>query len=398
MIAAHDSLRLAEQDQGVINLDANANAATTIAVQEAVLAAMRSGAANPSSGHTLGELGRVILAQARDAVSALIEGSTEEGVYFTAGCTEANNTVLRSVIGRTNATIITSPVEHSSILRPAEASKYEGVRLCLIEVDENGVVLIDHLAELLGKAEGEIILSVQGGNSETGVLQPISEIAELVANRSNVLFHSDVAQAFGKVRLTIGRPYGPDVLTLSGHKIHAPMGIGAVLTAPDERRVRPLIIGGGQENGRRAGTQALPLIAGLSAAARDRFVAFGRDKERMTALRDRLEYVLRQRLPDIVVNGSSAPRLPNTSNIRFPGIDAIAMLANLDAFGIICSQGSACTSGRPEPSHVLTAMGLVESEAFSSVRFSVSPLNTEHQIDTAAAIISEVARNLRTQL
>lgn len=388
---------MADYDQPVINLDANANAATTDAVQQAVLAAMRSGAANPSSGHTLGELARVILTQARDAVSALIDGSTEEGVYFTAGCTEANNTVLRSTVGPTNATIITSPVEHSSILRPAEAARNGGARLLLVGVDNNGVVSIDHLTELLGQTDGEIVLSVQAGNSETGVLQPIAEIAALVANRPNVLFHSDVAQAFGKMRLKIGRPYGPDVVTLSGHKIHAPMGVGALVTAPEERRVRPLIVGGGQEQGRRAGTQALPLIAGLSAAARDRHAAFQRDLERMRVLRDRLEFALRQSVPDISVNGSNASRLPNTSNIKFPGVEAIAMLANLDAFGIMCSQGSACTSGRPEPSHVLTAMGLSESEAFSSVRFSVSPLNSEQQIDTAAAIISIVARNLRTQ-
>lgn len=390
----YDLGRAAESDP-VINLDANANAATIDVVQDAVLSAMRSGAANPSSGHSLGELGRVILTQARDAVAALIEGAFEEGVFFTAGCTEANNTVLRSIVGHRNPTIITTQIEHSSVLHPAKALRTEGVSLEMVRVDKNGVVDLDHLIHLLEKTNGEILLSVQAANSEIGVFQPISEIAQVVADRSNVFFHSDVAQAFGKTRLSLGRPIGPDAVTLSGHKIHAPMGVGAVVSASDNLRIRPLILGGGQENGRRAGTQALPLIAGLYAAAQARAASFNEDIERMMLLRDLLEGAVLSRMPGVIINGMQAPRLPNTSNMLFPSVDAMAMLANLDAFGIMCSQGSACTSGRPEPSHVLIAMGLTEAEAFSSVRFSVSPLNTEQEIETAAEVIVKVARNLQ---
>lgn len=378
-----------------INLDANANAPTTPEVQDAILNALRSDAGNPSSGHTLGESARVLLTRARDNVASLINGAVDDGVIFTSGCTEANNTILRSFRNIGTTTLIVSAVEHSSVLKPAEAIRADGARVLILPVDHNGLIDLNQLETLLRQKSGEIIVSIQGANSETGVLQPTTEIAALTSRFENVLFHCDAAQSFGKTNVSVGAPAGPDVLSLSGHKIHAPMGVGAIVLSSDERRVRPLILGGGQERGLRSGTQSVPLIAGLSAAAETRHANIEADIKTMTCLRDRLENGVCTALPETIINGGGAPRLPNTSNMRFRGIDAIAMLANLDAFGIVCSQGSACSSGRPEPSHVLTAMGLTEEEAFSSVRFSVSPLNTEQQIDAATKIISKVARNLQ---
>lgn len=375
-----------------INLDANANAAPTEAVKAAVMAALGYGA-NPSSAHGAGEDARRLLETARDAVCLLCEGLYPEDVVFTSGCTEANNLVVASARAA-GAALITTAVEHPSMLRPAEALRAAGGRVDILPVDARGRIELDALRDLLMAASGPIWLSIQAANSETGVLQPIEEIAALCAERDDVLFHTDAAQAFGKVTLRLGGGRGPDVATLSGHKLHAPMGVGALILAEGESRLSAQLLGGDQERGLRAGTQSAPLIAGLGEACRARASSLTADVGHMGRLRDRLEHALRAELPSIVVHGAGAPRLPNTSNIRFPGVDAMALVAHLDAGGVLTSQGSACHSRRPEPSPVLVAMGCSEAEAFSAVRFSVSPLNSPNEIDAAVPIIVSACHRL----
>jgi cysteine desulfurase len=371
-----------------INLDANANAAPTQAVIAAVIDAMQR-SANPSSAHGAGEAARAVLEKARDAVVALSEGLYPENVIFTSGCTEANNLVVSSH-ARRGGVFITSKVEHPSLLRPAEALAAAGHDVRFLPVDQDGLVDLKTLILWLSEATGPMTVSIQTANSETGVIQPIAAISDIIADYEQVLFHSDAAQSFGKQLTLVGRGRGPDVVSVSGHKLHAPMGVGALLVHDDETRLSAQLLGGEQEQGLRAGTQALPMIAGLAAACEDRARNLTMHAQYMEQLRDRLEGGIRAACPQVVINGARAPRLPNVTNLLFPGVDAMALVANLDAQGILVSQGSACSSRRPEPSHVLTAMDLSEDDAFSSVRFSVSPLNTEAEIDLAIASIAQV--------
>jgi cysteine desulfurase len=372
-----------------INLDANANVRAPAAVIEAVVAAMSTGA-NASSGHSAGGEARAILTEGRDAVLTMTEGVFDDGVVFTSGCTEANNLALASVLVE-DATLIVSSVEHPSILAPAAALEARGVKVHRLPVDQNGLLRIEVLNELMRSLDGPVFVSVQTANSETGVVQPIDEIAHLLRQHPSATLHTDVAQSFGKQITRLDVDSGPHMASMSGHKLHAPMGIGALLLADGYDRVTPLVHGGNQEQGRRAGTEAIPLIAGLAAACRMRSADMDRQVAVMGELRARLENGILNSAGRVSVNGASGQRLPNTTSIRFHSRDAMAMVARLDAAGVFASQGSACSSMRPTPSHVLLAMGRTETEAFETVRFSVSPLNTIDEIDEAVAIIVEIA-------
>jgi cysteine desulfurase len=260
-----------------------------------------------------------------------------------------------------------------------------------LPVDQNGLLRIEVLNELMRSLDGPVFVSVQTANSETGVVQPIDEIAHLLRQHPSATLHTDVAQSFGKQITRLDVDSGPHMASMSGHKLHAPMGIGALLLADGYDRVTPLVHGGNQEQGRRAGTEAIPLIAGLAAACRMRSADMDRQVAVMGELRARLENGILNSAGRVSVNGASGQRLPNTTSIRFHSRDAMAMVARLDAAGVFASQGSACSSMRPTPSHVLLAMGRTETEAFETVRFSVSPLNTIDEIDEAVAIIVEIA-------
>lgn len=379
-----------------INLDAAANAPPTPGVIEAISRCLVGGAANPSSGHFLGSRARDILEEARDALAAMIDGLTGDGVVFTSGCTEANNMVLKSAAFVPGVTVITSPVEHPSVLRPAEWLARRGVPVEQLGITREGIIDLDQLEGLLDRIEGPALLSVQVANSETGIVQPIEAMAHLVSRRPGILFHADAAQALGKLELRVGEPGSPHILTVSAHKVHGPMGLGALLmgdTLP--LPVEPLLLGGEQEGGLRAGTQSVPLIAGWSEACREWQAESASLPERLRELRDVFEQTLLGRVSGAWVNGEGSPRLPNISNVTFPGVDGMALVAQLDAAGVAASQGSACSSRRPEPSPVLRAIGLNEAEAFASVRFSVSRLNRMSEVRRAAQIVAERALYLR---
>ena len=376
---------------GYINLDANANAPVTRKVIDSVMTGLVAGT-NPSSGHAGGGEARSVITHARDAVVSLVDGVFDDGVVFTSGCTEANNTVLHAARSL-RATLITTAVEHPSVLSPSAVLQRDGIAVIHIPVDGNGVIAFEVLERHLQSVSGSIILSVQTANSETGVIQPIHEIARQVAERGDVLFHTDAAQSFGKLPLVLGE-VGVHAASVSGHKLHGPMGVGAILLSDGEDRIHPLLHGGDQEGRRRAGTEALPLIAGMGAACAERADQLDADVGRMRMLRDRLEAAIVSNIDGAAVNGAASSRLPNTTSIRFEGRDAMEIVARLDALGILTSQGSACSSMRPTPSHVLIAMGLTDVQAFSTVRLSTSPLNTEDEIDRAIAAIERVCREV----
>lgn len=377
-----------------IDLDASATTAPTPGVIAAVVAAMSEGYGNPSSGHGRGDAARRILADARDAVNELISGASEDGVTFTSGCTEANNLVLRSFAGAP-ARIITTAVEHPSVIATVNDIRATGGLVTILGVDGDGGIDLTELRTAVNAASGPCLVSIQLANSETGILQDARAIAAIVSGSADCFFHADAAQAVGKIDLTVGRGVGPDVVTLSGHKLHAPMGIGAVVVAADSHiPLQALLRGGEQEHGLRAGTEAVPAIAGLAAACQEWAGMRGERQRTLTEMQSALEARLAA-IDGAIINGAASPRLPNVTNVRFAGIDAMALVANLDARGIYVSQGSACSSRRPEPSPVLVAMGLSEGEAFSAIRLSLSVHNQASDVDLAARAIAEIVAQMR---
>lgn len=378
-----------------IDLDASANTVSTPAVVAAVTAALSADHGNPSSGHGRGERSREVLARARDAVASLVEGAYEDGVVLTSGCTEANNLVLAS-FARSGHRIITSAVEHPSVLRVVEALAADGgVEVAIIPVAADGTLDLGSLRATLEADARPALVSIQAANSETGVLQDLNFIARLVRGHEGSSFHADAAQAIGRVDLTLGGGDGPDLITMSGHKLHGPMGVGAVVMADDaDTTLLPSLHGGDQEGGARAGTEAVPLIAGLAAACREWRVDGAARRLRLSALRALLEGGL-ARIEGATINGLAAARAPHVSSVTFRGMDAMSLVATLDARGVAVSQGSACSSRRPEPSRVLRAMGLSEADAFATVRFSLSALNDNEDVAQAVRIVAEVVQAAR---
>lgn len=370
---------------GTIYLDNNATTRPLPPVIAAVGEAMGAKYGNPSSPNSRGGVAQTVLAAARQETAELL-GADEEGLVFTAGGTEANNLALQSFWQRHGAAgrIVTTPVEHSSVLAPARHLAAQGCGLALLDVDAGGRVDPGQLAALLDADSGRPTLAaVQWANSEIGAIQPIAELAAVCRERQALLL-VDAAQAAG--RLPIDMDSVPiDFLSFTAHKFHGPQGVGALACA-DRGLLRPLLHGGDQQHGLRAGTENLPGLAGLAAAARLRRLGFKAATRKLAQLRDAFERALLKEHEGISVNGDPAHRVPNTSSLLFAGVDGLAMLARLDAAGVQCSMVSACTSARPEPSPVLRAIGLSESEAYASLRFSFAIDNTPAQAREAARL------------
>ena len=377
-------------------LDANATVPPLYSVIEAVAAAMRDAWGNPSSEHTAGVVARRVLERARDAASLLLDGIEPENVVLTSGGTEGSNTVLGSA--GDEATILVTSVEHPATMLPAERARRRGSKLVVVPVDSCGQADPAAFGRAADQAPTKkVYVSVQWANGETGVIQPVAAIAEAVrASRPGALVHVDAAQAVGRVP-TPALP-GVGAFTFSGHKLHGPQGTGVLALGSDsDVNIPVLLAGGGQERGRRSGTQNVAGAAGLAAALEARAADFEGAVHRMRALRDAFETRVIDLVPEAVVNGRSrqVPRTPNTSNVRFPNTDGTSLVARLDALGVLCSQGSACSSGRPEPSRVLQAMGISQRDAYSSVRFSFSILNTEDDVENAAQAIGALVKGGR---
>lgn len=362
-----------------VYLDYNA----TAPLRPAALAAMTDALAEPgnaSSVHGPGRRARRLIEAARARVAALA-GAEASWVTFTSGGTEANNLALK---GLPATRVLVSAGEHDSVLQAVP----QGERLPLTP---DGVVDLDALAAALeGTPEGTLV-SVMLANNETGVLQPISEVVAL-ARAAGAWVHCDAVQAAGKVPLDMAA-LGVDLLTLSAHKLGGPQGVGALLARP-ELPLNPLLQGGGQERRRRAGTENLPGIAGFGAAAETALEALSQAQD-LVELRDRFEREIKLIAPDAKVFGAAAPRLPNTSCVALAGLGAETQLMALDLAGVAVSSGAACSSGKVQPSHVLTAMGATAEEAGAAIRVSLGWASTPADIDRLLAAWGDLYRRSR---
>ncbi len=377
----------------MLYLDNNATTQPLPEVVAAMVESLRNSWGNPSSAHSLGVDARRQLEMSRLSVANLI-GSTDEQVVFTGSGSEANNMVLGSArpVDGIKSRIVTTGIEHASVLRTCEYLTANGSAVVeTLPVGARGVVQLDSLEQALGRPAS--LVSVQWVSNETGVVQPIEEVVRM-CHSHGVPVHTDAAQAVGKMPIDIAA-IGVDFLTYTAHKFHGPKGAGAAF-AKNTRSLKPLIRGGSQEWGLRGGTQAVAALVGFGVAATVRSQRLTRVVAEMKRLRDKLEEGLLAALPDVRINGSGAVRICNTTSVMFPSADGEAMIARLDQLGIACSQGSACTSMYPEPSHVLVAMGLSERDAYSSIRFGVSEMTTDADVADAVVGITNAYQQLRS--
>jgi cysteine desulfurase len=372
-----------------IYLDNNASTAPDPEVLETVGWALRDLYANPSSQHPAGRRAAAAVEHARERVAALIS-CAPRAITFTSGATEADSLAICGLwegsraVGLRRNTIIVGATEHPAVLESARSLRAAGANVVEAPVDRFGVIALDALDALVG--EDVLLVSVMAANSETGTLAPLASVAAMAKERGAYV-HTDATQHVGRLRLDM-EALDLDMVSLSGHKMHGPKGVGA-LAARRGVPIAPRLRGGGHERGLRSGTLNTPGIVGLGVAAdlgAERF----REVQAVSGLRDRLYEGLRARLDGVYLNGHPTERLPNTLNLRFAGADAEAVIASLRR--VACSAGSACSSGVPAPSHVLVAMGLGSQEAHESLRFSLSRYTTALDVDDT---IDEVASAVR---
>jgi len=375
-----------------IYLDNNATTAVAPEVAEAIQPYYHELYGNPSSMHLFGGQLHRRIEEARAKVAALI-GAEPEEIIFTSCGTESDNTAIMSAVESYphKRHVISTRVEHPAVLSFVRHLARKGYRLSLVPVDAMGRFDMDFFMKSLD--ENTAIVSVMHANNETGVIFPIEEIGAILRER-NILFHTDAVQTTGKIPIDVkGLPV--DMLSLSGHKLHAPKGIGA-LYVKKGTRFYPYIIGGHQEHGRRAGTENVASIIALGAACELAQGNLKTEAVHVARLRDKLENALLEKCPDPRINGDTSSRLPNTSNISFEYVEGEAILLRIDEFGICASSGSACTSGSLEPSHVLRAMGIPFTAIHGSIRFSLSRYTTEEEIDKVIEIVPPIIKELRT--
>jgi cysteine desulfurase len=377
-----------------IYLDNNATTRIDPRVAQAIHDCHLAGHVNPASQHRMGRQTRRVLEQARDTVGRILgchlSDMQADRIVFTSGGTEANNLALLGLAGRPPGRIIISAIEHPSVVGPAEQLTRLGFDVQRIRVSRDGVVQIDHLRELLNNDTR--LVSVMLGNNETGVLQPVSELAELCAEAS-VPLHTDAVQVVGKLPVHFRR-LGVAAMSLAAHKFHGPRGIGALILRPAVR-LAPILFGGFQQEGIRPGTESVALAVGLSRALELWEEESIVRQQRMTSLRDQLEDAIRAEVFDVVINGAGAARLPHTISLCFPGIERQSLLMALDLAGIACSAGSACASGSSEPSPVLVAMQLAPEVISGSIRLSLGADSTESDILDSCRRICNTVKVLR---
>jgi cysteine desulfurase len=368
------------------------NNATTPVLPE-VLEAMRPYFAehfgNASSIHHHGQETRAAVERARESVAALL-GCKSSEIVFTSGGTEADNLAISGVV-RAGDHIISSTIEHHAVFNSCKHLHAIGCEVTYVRVDGRGLVDPDDIRHALRPQTR--LITIMMANNETGVLQPVEEIGKIAAE-ADVYFHTDAVQAAGKVAIDVNL-FGCDLLSISGHKMHAPQGVGA-LYARKGTVLEPMLYGGSHERSRRAGTENVPGIVGLGKAAQVAMEALQRGElAHMSAMRDQIERKILAEVEATGVNGSGAPRVPNTTNIHFDCIEGEALVIALDLKGLAVSTGAACSSGAIEPSHVLTAMGLPSEIARASLRFSLGKQNTPEDVEFALSLLPQTVVRLR---
>jgi cysteine desulfurase len=375
-----------------VYLDNNATTAVAPEVLEAMLPFLRERYGNPSSIHAFGGDVNGDVERARERVAALLGAESPTEILFTSCGTESDNTAILSALEAypERKQVITTRVEHPAVLSLVRHLERRGYEVVRVGVDRDGLLDLMELRAALSARTA--IVSVMWANNETGVLFPVEELARM-AHEVGALFHTDAVQTVGKIPIDM-RQSAIDMLSLSGHKLHGPKGIGALYVRRGTK-FRPFLIGGHQERNRRGGTENVPGIVALGTAAELAHRHVAEEQTTVRALRDRLELGILERVPDALVNGHRERRLPNTTNISFEFVEGEAILLLLDQAGICASSGSACTSGSLEPSHVLRAMGIPFTYAHGSIRFSLSRYTTQSEVDRVLAELPAVIARLR---
>ena len=379
-----------------IYLDHNATTPVDPRVLECMLPFLREEFGNASSKvHPYGWSANEAVEKARSQVARLIDASARE-IIFTSGATEANNMTLLGLVGSEPARpkhVITQVTEHPAVLDPLAVLETRGHRVTYLSTDEHGRVTPEQVREAI--TDDTVLVSIMAANNEIGTLQPLKEIGA-VCQEAGVLFHTDAAQAIGKIPLSV-KELGADLLSLSGHKFYAPKGVGALFVRARSPRIRlaPILHGGGQERGLRPGTLNVPGIVGLGAACGIAAESVVEESDRLRSLRERLRARLEQSLDGLHSNGHPEETLPGTLSVSFEGVDGSALLVSLP--GIAVSAGSACSSSHSKASHVLRAIGVSERLALSTLRFALGRSTTAEQVDTAAETVARAVRKLREQ-
>jgi cysteine desulfurase len=377
--------------QSVYYLDNNATTRIAPEVVEAMLPYLTEQWGNPSSAYTFGKKAGHAVAEAREKVAALINANPRE-IIFTSCGTESNNAAINSALtsqpGKRH--IITTVVEHSANIQFGQTMEKRGCEVTWIPVDRAGQLDVHEIHEAI--REDTAIVSVMMANNETGVIYPVEEIAA-ICRAKGVLFHTDAVQTPGKLKLDV-KAMEVDFLSLSAHKLHAPKGIG-MLYVRKGVSFQPYVMGGGQEQGRRGGTENVANMVAFGKAAEIAMASLEENLDRIRALRDRMEEGIISSIEGVTRNGAKEPRLANTSNLSFTNCEAEAILLLLDREGICASSGSACTTGSMAPSHVLTAMGLTPELAMGAIRFSLSKYSTGEEVDHLLTKIPQIIAKLR---
>jgi len=375
-----------------VYLDYNATTPVEPSVLDAMLPYFSAEFGNAASIHTVGQRARAAVETARDQVAILL-GARSQEIIFTSGGTESDNHaifgIVRAAPGATKH-IITTNIEHEAVLNTCQALEKEGVAVTYLPVNREGLITADQVEDALRPHTA--LITVMHANNELGTVQPLADIGKLAAQR-DIYFHTDAVQSAGKLPLDV-KTLGVDLLSISGHKLYAPKGIGA-LYIHGGSRLQQLLYGGHHQRGFRPGTENVPGIVGLGKAAELARLSLEADASRVSALRNKLEQGLVARIPDSHVNSANAPRTFNTTNLTFPGIEGEALVIALDLKGISVSTGAACSSGAVEPSHVLTAIGLSAEDARASIRFSLGRHTTAAEINYALDAVPAAVSQLR---
>ena len=382
-----------------VYLDHNATTPVEPEVLDAMLPYFSNEFGNAASIHTFGQKGRGAVETARESVASLI-GARPQEIVFTSGGTESDNHAVFGIVGQSLLPasssqssaphLITAAIEHEAVLNTCQALEKAGVAVTYVPVDREGRVDPDSVRR--GVRPKTVLITLMHANNELGTVQPLEEIG-LIAKQADVYFHTDAVQSAGKIPIDVN-VLGVDLLSISGHKLYAPKGIGA-LYVRGGTHLHQFLYGGHHQRGFRPGTENVPGIVGLGKAAELARASLAQDNKSISALRDDLEQGLLKRVPDSKVNGGAAPRTPNTTNLLFPGLEGEALVIALDLKGLACSTGAACSSGAVEPSHVLTAIGLPPEEARASLRFSLGRHTSAEDIEFALQVIPAAVAQLR---